>query len=60
MCEITFFFLTQHISSHLSVYEPSQVALVVKNLPANEGYLRDPGSIPGSRRFPGEGHGNPL
>ena len=35
----------------------SQVVLVVKNLPANAG---DEGSIPGSRRSPGEGNGNPL
>ena len=38
----------------------SQVALVVKNLPANSGDLRDTGSIPGSERSPGGGHGNPL
>ena len=30
---------------------------MVKNLPANAG---DAGSIPGSRRSPGEGNGNPL
>ena len=30
---------------------------MVKNLPANAG---DPGSIPGSGRSPGEGHGNLL
>ena len=30
---------------------------VVKNPPANAG---DVGSIPGSRRSPGEGNGNPL
>ena len=35
----------------------SQVALVVKNTPANAG---DSGSIPGSGRSPGGGHGNPL
>ena len=35
----------------------SQVALVVKNLPANAG---DVGLIPGLGRFPGGGHGNPL
>ena len=34
--------------------------LVVKNLPASAGDIRDVGSIPGLRRFPGEGHGNPL
>ena len=39
---------------------PSQVALVVKNPPANAGDIRDLGSIPGSGRSPGGGHGNPL
>ena len=34
--------------------------LVVKNLPANAGDITDTGSIPGSERSPGEGHGNPL
>ena len=38
----------------------SQVALLVKNLPANAGYARDVGSVPGSRRSPGGGHGYPL
>ena len=38
----------------------SQVALMVKNPPASAGDLRDAGSIPGSGRSPGEGHGNPL
>jgi len=33
----------------------SQVALMVKNLPANAA-----SSIPGSERSPGGGHGNPL
>ena len=37
-----------------------QVALVVKNLPAKAGDEGDVGSIPGSERFPGGGHGNPL
>ena len=38
------------------------MAPVVKNLPANAGVrdVRDEGSIPGSGRFPGRGHGNPL
>ena len=35
------------------------MALVVKNLPANAGDKRDVGSIPGSGRAPGGGHGNP-
>ena len=38
----------------------SQVALVVKNPPANAGDRRDAGSIPGSGRSPGGGQGNPL
>ena len=38
----------------------SQVALVIKILPVNAGDVRDPGSIPGLRRSPGGGHGNPL
>jgi len=37
-----------------------QVALVVKNLPANAGDLRDSGSIPGLERSPKGGHGNPF
>ena len=32
----------------------------VKNLPANAGDKRDAGSIHGSGRFSGGGHGNPL
>ena len=38
----------------------SQVALVVKNPPANAGDIRDTDSIPGSGRSPGGGHSNPL
>ena len=38
----------------------SQVALVVKNLPISAGDLKDAGSILGSGRSPGGGHGNPL
>ena len=38
----------------------SQVVLVVKNLPANAGDVRDTGSIPGLGRFPAGGHGNPV
>ena len=36
------------------------MALVVKNLPANEGDMRDRSSIPESGRSSGGGHGNPL
>ena len=35
------------------------MALVVKNLPANVGDVRDTVSIPRSGRSPGEGNGNP-
>ena len=38
----------------------SQVALVVKNLPAHAGDRKDAGSIPGSRRSPEEWYDNPL
>ena len=34
--------------------------LVVENLPANAGDIRDAGSIPGWGRSPGGAHGNPL
>ena len=34
--------------------------LLVKNLLAYAGDIRDVGSIPGSGKFPGGGHGNPL
>ena len=36
------------------------MVLVVKNLPANAGDVRDMGSISGLGRYPGGGHGNPL
>jgi len=49
--------------TYISMYTykgASEVVLVVKNLPANAGDIRDTGSIPGSGRSPGGGHGNPL
>ena len=36
------------------------MALVVKNLPANAGDIRDVGSIPGLGRSPRGGNGKPL
>ena len=36
------------------------MTLVVKNPRVNAGDIRDTGSIPGSRRSPGGGNGNPL
>ena len=38
----------------------SQVALVVKNLPASAGDTREVDSFPGSGRAPEEGNGNSL
>ena len=36
------------------------MVLVVRNLPSNAGDIRDRGSVPGSGRSPGGGHGRPL
>ena len=36
------------------------MTLVVKNLPASAGDIKDQGSIPGSARSPGGWYGNPL
>ena len=36
------------------------MAVVAKNVPASVGDVRDASSTPGSGRFPGGGHGNPL
>ena len=38
----------------------SQVAQVIKNLPASAGAKGDTSSSPGSGRSPGEGNGNPF
>ena len=38
----------------------SQVALVIKNTPANVADIRDKGSTPGSKISSRGGHGNPL
>ena len=48
---------------YISVYNKhgaSQVALVVKTLPANARDIRDAHCIPGSGRSSGGEHGNPL
>ena len=52
----------QTITFHFSYIKSgaSQVALVVKNPPANAGDIRDAGLIPRLERSPGEGNGNPL
>ena len=44
----------------LAILYTFQMALAVKNLPANAGDARDTGSVPGSGRSPGVGNGNPL
>ena len=48
------------IDGFLCTIRTSQVALVVKNPPANAGDIIDMGSIPGSGRSPGGGHSNPF
>ena len=45
---------------HLKTFGSSQVLLMVKNLPASAGDVRDKGSVLGLGRSPGQGHGNPL
>ena len=48
------------ISAPLSSLWASHVALVVKNLPANAGEVRDTDLIPGLGRSLGGGRGKPL
>ena len=52
--------ITRMISAPLSSLWASHVALVVKNLPANAGEVRDTDLIPGLGRSLGGGHGKPL
>ena len=47
-----------HTHTHTYTHTHTQVVLVVKNLPANAGDVRDLGSFPGLERSPGGGHGN--
>ena len=47
-------------SSGMPFLRASQMVLVIKNPPANAGDVREVGSILGSGRSPGGGHGNPL
>ena len=49
-----------HIHIQIADFRASQMVLVVKNPLANAGDVRDAGSIPGLRRSPEGGHGNPL
>ena len=48
----------EYFYSHVMYLWASQVVLVVKNLPASAGDIRDTGSIPGLGRSPGEGSGS--
>ena len=48
------------ITAEKNTLEGFSKALVVENLPANAGDIRDTGSIPGSGRSLERGHGNPL
>ena len=57
MLHINRFQILGELSAHLSA---SQVALVVKNLPANTADIGDVGLSPGLGRSPGEGNGNLL
>ena len=49
-----------YIDTHTHTHMASQVVLVVKNLPANAGDIREVALIPGWGRSPGGRHGNPL
>ena len=53
---VFFYFFTVIFTFHWA----SLVLLMVENPPASAGGIRDTGSIPGSGRSPGGGHGNPL
>ena len=54
--------LSFHVALHPYILSlrASQVVLVVKNLPASAGDIRDVDLIPGLGRSPGVGNGNPL
>ena len=53
-------FTHTHIHTHTHINGVSQVVLVVKNLPANAGDVRDMSLILGSEGSPGGGRGNPF
>lgn len=54
------FCVIREIYEILPCYHTSQVALVLKNLPASSGDTRNTGSIAGSRRSSGVRNGTPL
>ena len=51
------FTINRALKKHTTEFRASQVGLVLKNLPANAGDVRDIGLIPGSGRSPGGRHG---
>ena len=53
-------FVGKVMSLFFNILSRFVMALVVRNPPANAGDARNTGSIPGSGRFPGGGHGGPL
>ena len=53
-------YLSNTLAYDMTRNRASQVARVVKNLPANAGGVRDAGLIPGLGRSLGGEHGNPL
>ena len=54
------YLLTENVYGFPYLQSHSQVALVIKNLTASAGDMRDMSSIPGSGRSSGGGHGNPT
>ena len=56
------FFKDKQLKTSLTDFRtlPRKVVLVVKNVPVNEGDVRDTGSIPGLGRSPGKGNGNSV
>ena len=59
LMEANYYCTFRKICEYMCTYmetRPFQVALVVKNLPANAGGIRETGSIPGSGRSPGGGN----
>ena len=53
-------YIYTYIHSYTHIYGASQVVLVVKNLPADVGDIRDEGSILEKGRSPGGGNDTPL
>ena len=50
----------QQMNKYQKLLAPVKVALMVKDLSANAGDIRDMGLTPGSGRSPGVGNDNPL